>query len=251
MKPRYRLTVSYRGEAYAGWQRQQNATGVQEVLEEAIEKLVSHPVSVLGASRTDAGVHALGQVVHVDLGSAWAASALIGGTNHHLPGDVRVMDAAEAPPGFHARRDAVAKEYRYRLSRAAVISPLDSSFIVAAPRGLDLALLREAAAQVEGSRDFTAFAKAGGSHTHPVRTVHRAEFLEDGDELTFRIIGTGFLRGMVRALVGTLLEVGAAKRSPESFRYLFEGRPRGEAGPNAKARGLVLVRVFYETPPQW
>ena len=247
----YRLTVSYRGEAYAGWQRQRNATGVQQVLEEAIEKLVSQSVSVLGASRTDAGVHALGQVVHVELATPWAASALVGGTSHHLPGDVRVMDAAEAPPGFHARRDAVAKEYHYRLSRAAVISPLDSSFVVAAPSGLDLALLRRAASDVEGSRDFTAFAKAGGSHTHPVRTVHRAEFLADGEELRFRIIGSGFLRGMVRALVGTLLEVGAAKRSLEDFRSLFDGRPRGEAGPNAKAHGLVLVRVFYESLRQW
>ena len=251
MKPRYRLTLSYRGEAYAGWQRQQNAMGVQQVMEEAIENLVSHPVSVLGASRTDAGVHALGQVVHVDLARPWALSTLVDGTNHHLPGDVRVMDAAEAPPGFHARRDAVAKEYRYRLSRAAVISPLDSSFVVLAPRGLDLALLQAAAAQVEGLRDFTAFAKAGGSHRHPVRTVHRAEFLEDGEELMFRIVGTGFLRGMVRALVGTLLEVGTANRSLENFRRLFDGRPRGEAGPNAKPHGLVLVRVFYETPPQW
>ena len=137
----YRLTLSYRGEAYAGWQRQRNATGVQQVVEEAIEKLVSHSVSVLGASRTDAGVHALCQVIQVDLAKAWPVSALVGGTNHHLPVDVRVMDAAPASSGSHARRDAVAKEYHYRLSRAAVISPVQSSFVVAATRGLDLDLL--------------------------------------------------------------------------------------------------------------
>ena len=245
---RYRLTLSYRGRRYAGWQRQPNAVGVQQVVEEALSTLVGEPVTVLGASRTDAGVHALGQVVHLTLGAAWDASAFVGGANHHLPDDVRVMGAAPVAEDFHARRDAVAKEYRYRMSRAAVLSALDAPFVVRAPADISVELMSAAASQIEGRHDFSAFAKTGGAHTHPFRTMYQAGVSERGEQLEFRIVGDGFLRGMVRALVGTLLEVGTQKRSAANFRRLLEGRPRSEAGANAKAHGLTLMQVFYEEP---
>ena len=246
---RAKLTLSYRGTAYAGWQRQANATTVQQTLEEALARLVGEPVTVHGAGRTDAGVHARGQVAHLELARPFALSGLVHGTNHHLPDDVRVLAAHRVPDGFHARKHAAGKEYRYRLVRAAVLSPLDAQFAVAAPADLDLAALTAAARRLVGRHDFTAFALAGGAHGQPFRTIREAAWEERGEELVFRVAGDGFLRGMVRSLVGTLLEVGRGRRSVDDFARLLAGRPREEAGPTAPANGLVLERVEY--PPEW
>lgn len=254
----YRLIVSYRGGAYAGWQRQENARTVQEVLEEALARLLEGAadqiaeIAVVGASRTDAGVHARGQAAHLELPAPFPARGLVHGTNHHLPDDVRVLAADEMPAGFHARKHAAAKEYRYRLSRAAVLSPLDEPFAVRVDPRVDPARLAAAAACLPGRHDFSAFAAAGGSHTDPRREVFAATWTEAGEageQLHFRIVGDGFLRGMVRALVGTMLEVGLGKRSPEAFADLLAGRPRESAGPTAPAQGLVLERVTY--PARW
>jgi tRNA pseudouridine38-40 synthase len=250
--PTYRLTLAYRGAAYAGWQRQENAVAVQQVVEEALERLLGQPVRIAGASRTDAGVHARGQVAHLELEREFPPRGLVHGTNRFLPEDVRVLAAAAMPrglPGFHARKSAWGKEYLYRLSRAAVISPLEALFVAPAPAGLDLDRMARAASSLPGRHDFTAFALAGGSHGQPFRRIFSARWEERGEELAFRIVGEGFLRGMVRALVGTLVEVGTGQRAPESFAGLLAGRPRGEAGPTAPARGLVLERVLY--PPEW
>ncbi|HXT52460.1 MAG TPA: tRNA pseudouridine(38-40) synthase TruA [Thermoanaerobaculia bacterium] len=241
--PTWRLIVSYRGDRYAGWQRQDNAITVQQMLEEALAELLGAPVRITGASRTDAGVHARGQVV--SLAAEAAAGALVHGTNSRLPDDVRVLAAAPAPTGFHARKHARAKEYRYHLRREPVLSPLDAPFAVRVEDDLDLAAMREAAALLVGRHDFTAFAKVGGSETHPFRRLDLAEWREDGAALTFVVRGEGFLRGMVRALVGTLLEVGRGRRTVASFAGLLTGRARAEAGPNAPAHGLVLQRVDY------
>jgi tRNA pseudouridine38-40 synthase len=245
----FRLIVSYRGGAYAGWQRQPNARTVQQVVEEALARLLGAPVRVVGASRTDAGVHARAQAAHLELPAPFPARALVHGTNHHLPDDVRVMAADLMPAGFHARRSAAAKEYCYRLVRARVLSPLDALFAVAAPPTLDLAAMARAAELLAGRHDFSAFALAGGSHTQPVRRIDSATWEEDGAELRLRIAGEGFLRGMVRALVGTLLEVGIGRRTAEDFGRLLAGAGRAAAGPTAPAHGLTLEQVFY--PPEW
>jgi tRNA pseudouridine38-40 synthase len=244
----YRLIVSYRGTAYAGWQRQENATTVQEVLEEALGKLLGRPAAdagVVGASRTDAGVHARGQAAHLALPAPFPPRALVHGTNHHLPEDVRVLAAAEMPPEFHARKHALGKEYRYRLSRAAVLSPLDAPFAVRVDPRLDVARLREATGHLLGRHDFSAFAAAGGSHRQPFRRIFAAAWDEAGEDLVLRIVGDGFLRGMVRALVGTLVEVGLRRRSAEEIPVLLGGGERAAAGPTAPAHGLVLERVLY------
>jgi tRNA pseudouridine38-40 synthase len=242
---RVRLVLSYRGTRYAGWQRQENAVSVQQVVEEAVSKLTGEPVRVTGASRTDAGVHARGQVAHLDLDRPLPARALVHGVNPHLPEDIRVLAAAEVEDGFHARRSALGKEYRYRLSRAEVISPLDSLFAVAVPARIDLGRMERAAAYLPGRHDFSAFALAGGSHGQPFRTIEAVSWKEVDQEIVFSVTGDGFLRGMVRALVGTLIEVGLGRREPESLSDLLQGRPRSEAGPTAPAHGLVLERVFY------
>jgi len=242
---RYRLTISYRGTRYAGWQRQDNAVSVQQVVEEAVSKLAGEQVRVTGASRTDAGVHARGQVAHLDLERPLPPRALVHGVNPHLPEDVRVLAAAEVEDGFHARKSALGKEYRYRLSRAEVVPPLDSLFVVPVPAGIDLGRMTRAAAYLPGRHDFSAFALTGGSHGQPFRTIRSVAWSEMGEEIVLSVTGDGFLRGMVRALVGTLIEVGLGRREPESLAELLQGRPRSEAGPTAPARGLVLESVFY------
>jgi tRNA pseudouridine38-40 synthase len=258
-----RLIVSYQGAAFAGWQRQANAIAVQEVLEDALARLLATPVRVIGASRTDAGVHARGQAAHVDppaAAGAFPLHGLVHGTNRLLPAAVRVLAAHAMPPGFHARRLASAKEYSYRMSRAGVLSPLDAPYALRVPARLDVAAMRRAAAALAGRHDFSAFAITGGSHTHPFRTLTSAVLEEAGEELCFRVVGDGFLRGMVRRLVGTLLDVGDGRRAPEDLAALLAGAgARGsagaaaasaaEAGPKAPSHGLVLERVFY--PPQW
>ncbi|NJL28461.1 MAG: tRNA pseudouridine(38-40) synthase TruA [Thermoanaerobaculia bacterium] len=245
----YRLTISYRGTGYAGWQRQANALAVQQVVEEALEDLVGAPVRLVGASRTDAGVHARAQSAHLVLSRPFALGGLVHGTNFRLPEDVRILAADAMPPGFHARRAALGKEYLFRLCRTRVVAPIEAPFVVAVPSNLDLEAMRRAMRALPGRHDFTAFAQSDGSHTQPFRRLFAATLDTRGREVRLRFFGEGFLRGMVRALVGTLLEVGSGTRPPEEMAALLEGRAREQAGPSAPAHGLTLERVFY--PPAW
>lgn len=245
----YRLTFSYRGTEYAGWQRQPNAPTVQEAAERGIARLLDEPVPLVAASRTDAGVHARGQETHLELERDFPLRGLVHGTNRFLPEDIRVTAACRMPDGFHARKHAASKLYRYRLIRAPVLSPLDAPFAVRVGRRLDLTAMHGATEALVGEHDFSAFALAGGAHRQPRRRILTAAWREEGDELRFEIEGTGFLRGMVRALVGTLLEVGRRRRPTEDLGRLLQGAARGEAGPTAPARGLTLERVRY--PERW
>lgn len=245
----YRLILSYRGTAYAGWQRQTNALAVQQVVEEALARLLGEDVRVVAAGRTDTGVHARGQVAHLVLPRPFPARGLVHGTSHHLPPDVRVLAAHEMPAGFHARKSALGKEYLYRIYRGRVVSPLEEPYVARVERPLDVIAMRAALSLLVGRHDFTAFAVEGGSHKSPVRHLFAATLDEAGRELHLRFWGDGFLRGMVRSIVGTLVEVGRGQRTAAAVGELLEGRPRSEAGPTAPAKGLVLERVFY--PSRW
>jgi len=240
------LILSYVGTRFAGWQRQPNALAVQQVLEEALERWSGEPARTVGAGRTDAGVHALGQVASIELAREWPDSALVEGTNHHLPEEIRVVAAGRAPGDFDARRHAAAKLYRYRVDRRPP-TPERLPFVVPLREPVDPGRLAAAARLLVGSHDFGAFALAGGAARTSRRRIHAAAWEESGSELVFRIAGEGFLRGMVRSLVGTLLEIGQGRRALEELVRLLEGGERSQSGPTAPARGLCLERVDY--PP--
>jgi tRNA pseudouridine38-40 synthase len=245
----YKLTVAYDGGGFVGWQRQAAGTSIQGLLEEALTELDGRPVSVMGAGRTDAGVHARGQVASVSIDRDIDPAALVRAANGRLPPSVRVLDAVHAPAGFHARFHARAKSYQYRIWNADVMSPFERTYAwhVAAP-ALDVDAMADAAAGMTGRRDFAALQAAGGDTRTTVRTIFssRVERAPDAPLVTFDISGDGFLRHMVRNIVGTLVEVGRGRRPPAWVATVLESRDRAAAGPTAPAEGLFLMAVSYE-----
>jgi tRNA pseudouridine38-40 synthase len=244
-----RLELAWDGTRYAGWQRQPNAVTIQRTLEEALARLTGEAVAAIGAGRTDAGVHARGQVVSFRLERDFPLSGLVHGTNHQLPADLRVVAAATAPEDFHARRSALGKEYRYRLWRGRTPPPDLAPFVVACDHEAPLELLETAARLLVGERDFAPFSVTGGTPGPTVRRIFAATWEADGPELAFRVTGEGFLRGMVRRLVGTQLEVSSGRRTLDELAALLVDPGTGEAGPSAPARGLSLERVDYADGP--
>lgn len=243
-----KLTISYDGTRFVGWQRQAKGESIQGLLEDALARFEGAPVLVHGAGRTDAGVHALGQVASVRLTCAHDTATIARGLNAQLPDDVRVTAVDEAAPDFHARYSARSKTYRYVLRNAPLAGPFERSYVWHLPEPLDLDAMRAAAAAVPGTRDFSAFRSTGSDAGSTVRTITRSEFpirVKEG-LLAYEIEGDGFLRHMVRAIVGTLVEIGRGRRSPDSMGALLTGGARAQAGATAPARGLFLVRVDYD-----
>lgn len=240
-----RLVVAYDGTAYQGWQRQANGPTIQAALEEAFVPLLGEPPVVTGAGRTDAGVHALGQVASVLVTTTLTVDAIRRALNVRLSPDVRVLSVHEAVPEFHARFAAVGKTYRYRIVTTEVASPFERWFVWHLPGRLHTDAMREAATLLCGSHDFASFQSAHSSVTDTVRTVTRVELHPTGDGLTIEVHGDGFLRHMVRAIVGTLVDVGAGRRDPASVPGVIRSRDRGQAGDTAPACGLTLVSVDY------
>ncbi len=234
--------MAYDGTAYAGFQIQPNAPTVQGELERVLAVMCGEPVRITGAGRTDAGVHATGQVMDLRTTSGLGPVELERGVNALLPEDIAISDLEPAEDSFHARFSATGRTYEYRIRNAAVRDPLWTRREHWHPSELDLAAMRTAAAQLVGRHDFAAFAAGGESGE---RTVKRAEWVSDGNILRFEIEADAFLRGMVRGIVGTLLWVGRGKMTALRFGEVLAARDRALAGPSAPAKGLCLVAVRY------
>jgi tRNA pseudouridine38-40 synthase len=235
-----RLTLEYDGTDFRGWAAQPDLRTVESVLREALGEAFSSVNGLAVAGRTDAGVHALGNVVSVDVEGGPPAERAPQALKALLPDDVSVVAAAEAPAEFHARFSATARSYRYRIFRRAAPSPFERRRSCWMPRPLDVERLRAAAALLVGEHDFRAFTPAETHHEVFVRVVESAEWHERGDHLDFEITADSFLRHMVRTLVGTIVEL-----PPERLEPLLAGRPRAEAGATAPPWGLYLVGVRY------
>jgi tRNA pseudouridine38-40 synthase len=239
----YRLVLGYDGTHFLGWQRQPDGRTVQGALEEAVRKITGKRTVIQGAGRTDAGVHALGQAASFRGAFRLSDEVLLRALNAVLPADVRVFSLEEAPPDFEARRSALSKTYRYRIVHAPQPSPLDRFYVLHWPYPLRLGKMRQAARLFVRTADFSAF--SSNRDRSPIRTVTRSELKRRGDEIVYTIEAAGFLRYMVRTIVGTLLEVGRSRLEPETIEEIFRRRDRSLAGPTAAAKGLTLIRVDY------
>jgi tRNA pseudouridine38-40 synthase len=241
-----RLLLEYDGTRYHGWQRQQGQVSLQEVLEDSLQRLTGEKVALAGSGRTDAGVHALGQVANFHTAGRLPLKAFREGLNSMLPWDIAVLQAEEAPPDFHARKSARHKTYEYRILNRPVRSPLHHHYGWWLAPPLDLEAMTAAAALLPGKHDFTAFRASGSGNLNPVRRILAAGWqTHPGGWLRFTLTATGFLRGMVRSLVGTMVAVGKGKAPPELLGELLKGGERSLAGPTAPPQGLYLVAVVY------
>ena len=244
---RYKVTVAYDGTAYSGWQCQENAVGIQQVVEEALAFLEGAPVRVFGSSRTDAGVHARGFVAHFDLSKPIPPRNLVRAMNARLPDAVRIMRALYAKPDFDARLSATGKEYRYQLYQADILPPHLAPYWTFCHRPLDLAAMRRAASYFVGCHDFVSFAANPNRVLDTtVRNIFSFEIKKAGPRYTFIVRGDGFLYKQVRSMVGFLISVGKGNERPEAVRELLDAKtPRTARVETAPGRGLFLWKVFY------
>ncbi len=239
------LTVEYDGTNYAGWQRQINGLAVQQVLEETLQKATGERIVVTGASRTDAGVHALGQAVHFDTESRIPPEKYPFVLNTMLPRDIRVHTGREVPGEFHARFMTCGKRYTYRMVNSRHASAIRRNTHVHVPLPLDIALMRQAAGELLGTHDYAAFQASGGTAKTTVRTITRADIDLRGDEVILTVEGDAFLYNMVRIIAGTLIEIGYGRRSVHAFSEAYETLDRLSLGVTAPPQGLELTEVKY------
>jgi tRNA pseudouridine38-40 synthase len=243
-----KITLQYDGTQYVGWQRQAAGVSIQGLLEEALAPIEGTSVIVHGAGRTDAGVHALGQVATVGLNATIAPPTLARALNAVLPADVRVLSIEEADTAFHARFSAAGKVYEYRIVNAPIVSAFLFRYVWHLTAPLDIGAMRQAAECLVGPHDFAAFQGAGSAVTSTERVVRAIEWEDGGGydlPLVMRITGEGFLRHMVRNIVGTLVEVGSGRWAASRVAAILATRDRMQAGPTAPPHGLFLLRVEY------
>ena len=243
---RIKLLIAYDGTRYHGWQLQPRAVTVQGTLEACLSRLTNGPVRLHAAGRTDAGVHALGQVAHFDTASGIAVSSLVRGLNSLLPEDIVVRRAVEARGGFHARYDAMRKTYVYQLHNHTVPSLFGARYAWHVPQRLDVPAMQAAAQSLVGRHDFSAFRGAlRGDARAPVRCLHRLSLRHQAPRLVFVLSADGFLYRMARSIVGTLVAVGRGAIAAEAVGDMLRARQRRLAGPTAPAHGLFLAHVSY------
>ena len=245
MSKRVLLTIEYDGSAYCGWQRQLNGPSVQQKVEEAIFKVTGERIGIIGASRTDAGVHALGQRAHFDMESAIPADKVPFALNTRLPRDIRVTAGREVDEHFHARFDAVGKEYSYLIYNRRHPSALLRDLSAHVSVRLDESAMERACRHLPGTHDFAAFQAAGGTAKTTIRRIDSVSVGRQGDEIRLVIYGTAFLYNMVRIIAGTLIYVGQGRLPEDVFARAIETGDRLQLGPTAPPQGLCLNRVDY------
>lgn len=238
-------TVEYDGTAYAGWQRQLNGLAVQQVLEEALARATGAPVTITGASRTDAGVHALGQTFHFDTESSIPPEKYPFVLNTMLPRDIRVHQGQQVPPDFHARFLTCGKRYTYRICNSRHGSAMRRNLCAHVPLPLDTEAMDRAAQALLGRHDFAAFQASGGTAKTTVRTLTLAQVTRAGDDVTLVVEGDAFLYNMVRIIAGTLMEIGLGRRNADAFFRAIATGDRLALGVTAPASGLELTQVYY------
>lgn len=243
---RYRLLISYDGTAYAGWQVQPNGISVQQVLEQSIKKGLGETVKLHGSGRTDQGVHAAGQVAHFDSSTKIPASKVAMVLNSILPADIRVLRSARVAPGFHSRKSAKSKEYRYFICNKPLLDPFMRLYRSHIRRPLDVRAMRQAARWLRGTHDFSSFCANPRQNIHShVRTIISLVITEKDGDICIKIRGDGFLYKMVRSIAGYLVRVGAGEVHPKSIKAVLDSKKRTAAVPTAPAAGLFLWKVTY------
>lgn len=241
-----RLLLQYEGTRYQGWQRQTSSENtIQGKLEQLLSKMCNEPIEVMGSGRTDAGVHALGQVANFHTTSTMSAEEMLSYINEYLPQDIAVLQVTEAAPRFHSRLNACGKRYCYRVINSAIPNVFWRRYALEVPLKLEVEAMEKAASYLSGEHDFKAFTSAKKGKKSTVRRIDKIDIAREGDRLTFTFEGNGFLHHMVRILVGTLLEVGMGKRKPEEMTEILASGSREKAGALVPAKGLTLMEVFY------
>ena len=243
----FKLVVEYDGSAYHGWQRQGSLPTIQAEIERVIAMMTRKSVHVMGSGRTDSGVHALGQVASFRCATRLSCEALVRGINSLLPGDIVIRDCVEVPASFHACHSAIGKTYRYRIHNSPFRQALGRQYAWHICRPLDIEAMQQALCRVVGTHDFKGFESTGSPRVHTVRTIYRADLSQADGCLSVELTGNGFLRCMVRNIVGTLVEIGLHRYPETHIARMLESRDRRQAGTAAPAHGLFLVRVLYET----
>lgn len=242
---RVKLTVAYDGTDYHGWQIQNNGITIESELNRCLSELLGEKIQVIGASRTDAGVHALGNVAVFDTECRMPAEKISYALNQRLPEDIRIQRSEEVAPDWHPRRCESRKTYEYRIYRGEFPMPVKRLYSYFIYHPLDVDNMRKAAALLEGEHDFKSFCQTGAQVENTVRTIYSMEIEEQGAELVIRVCGSGFLYNMVRIIAGTLIEVGRGSRGPEDMTAVLQAMDRSAAGPTAPAHGLTLVRYEF------
>jgi tRNA pseudouridine38-40 synthase len=240
---RYFFEVSYLGTPYNGWQSQNNATGVQQIVEKALSTVLRETIEVVASGRTDTGVHCVQQFFHADINAAFERQKLIVQLNSFFPRDIAIKSIRKVKPDASARYGAIERTYQYKVTRAK--DPLLAGYAYHYYKKADLKTMNQAAALLTGTHDFQCFSKVKTDVNHFVCTIKSAKWNEKGDLMVFTIVANRFLRGMVRSIVGTLLDVGSGKFSLTDFRKIISSRNRGNAGMNVPPEGLYLMKVKY------
>lgn len=243
---RVKLVIEYNGEKYCGWQRQNNGISIQQHIEQAIKKLTGVKTNVTGAGRTDAGVHALGQVAHFDTNSNIPADKFSYALNLLLPKDIRIKNSCEVDESFHARFSAQAKEYRYTIYNHEHASALYHDVSLHVRTKLNIEAMKRVANCFFGTHDFKAFMAAGSDVKDTVRTIYHIMITQDESFIYLDITGSGFLYNMVRIIAGTLIEAGKGRIGVEDIKGILEGKDRVYAGPTAAPKGLMLMKIYYD-----